>query len=224
MGFELFDKPNWSGSDFSEKVNYQRALEAELERTIQTMNGVEAVRVHLVLPHESLFTERERPAKAAVVLKLRGMRLSDDVAGSIANLVSSAWDDLSPQNVSVITTDGQMPAQHGQLGGGSNNMVDLETAMAERVVQVLSPIVGADHVKSSVTIEYDPTSDESTQDLYDPNSTAVLTAQTSQESAAGSRFIGNSRHCNQRAQRSSRRRGGEPDKCRTDNSRHPHGK
>ena len=107
MGFELFDKPNWSGSDFSEKVNYQRALEAELERTIQTMNGVEQVRVHLVLPHESLFTERERPAKAAVVLKLRGMRMSEQVASSIANLVSSAWDDLSPQNVTVITTDGQ---------------------------------------------------------------------------------------------------------------------
>src|SRR6201992_2684599 len=157
MGFELFDKPNWSGSDFSEKVNYQRALEAELERTIQTMNGVEQVRVHLVLPHESLFTERERPAKAAVVLKLRGMRMSDQVASSIANLVSSAWDDLSPQNVSVITTDGQMPNQvHGQMGDLENGAVDLETSTAERVVQVLTPVVGADHVKSSVTIEYDP--------------------------------------------------------------------
>jgi flagellar M-ring protein FliF len=184
MGFELFDKPNWSGSDFSEKVNYQRALEAELERTIQTMSGVEEVRVHLVLPHDSLFTERERPAKAAVVLKLRGMRLSDSVASSIANLVSSAWDDLSPQNVSVITTDGQMPGQtHGQLGGIENSAVDLETAMAERVVQVLSPVVGADHVKSSVTIEYDASSAESTQDLYDPNTTAVLTSQSSSESA-----------------------------------------
>jgi flagellar M-ring protein FliF len=79
MGFELFDKPNWSGSDFSEKVNYQRALEAELERTIQTMSGVEAVRVHLVLPRESLFTDRERSAKAAVVLKLRGTRLTDKI-------------------------------------------------------------------------------------------------------------------------------------------------
>ena len=186
MGFELFDKPNWSGSDFSEKVNYQRALETELERTIQTMNGVEAVRVHLVLPHESLFTERERPAKAAVVLKLRGMRMSDQMSGSIANLVSSSWDDLSPQNVSVITTDGQMPGQvHSQFGDGSNAMADLETAMAERVVQVLAPIVGADHVKSSVTIEYDPTSGESTQDLYDPKSAAVLTSQISQESADG---------------------------------------
>jgi flagellar M-ring protein FliF len=184
MGFELFDKPNWSGSDFSEKVNYQRALEAELERTIQTMNGVEQVRVHLVLPHESLFTERERPAKAAVVLKLRGQRLSDQTASSIANLVSSAWDDLTPQNVSVITTDGRMPGQaHGQLGDPQNAAVDLETALAERVVAVLAPVVGADHVKSSVTIEYDPTSAESTQDLYDPNSAAVLSSQTSQETA-----------------------------------------
>jgi flagellar M-ring protein FliF len=186
MGFELFDKPNWSGSDFSEKVNYQRALETELERTIQTMNGVEAVRVHLVLPHESLFTEREHPAKAAVVLKLRGMRMSDQVAGSIANLVSSSWDDLSPQNVTVITTDGQMPGQsHGQLGDGSGGMADLETAMAERVVQDLTPIVGSDHVKSSVTIEYDPTSGESTQDTYDPAASAVLTSQTSRENEDG---------------------------------------
>lgn len=186
MGFELFDKPNWSGSDFSEKVNYQRALETELERTIQTMNGVEAVRVHLVLPHESLFTERERPAKAAVVLKLRGTRMSDQVGRSVANLVSSAWDDLSPQNVTVITTDGQIPGEiHGESGDGSGGIADLETAMAERVVQVLTPIVGSDHVRSSVTIEYDPTSGESTQDVYDPAASAVLTSQTSQETADG---------------------------------------
>src|SRR5271156_1040613 len=186
IGFELFDKPNWSGSDFSEKVNYQRALEAELERTIQSMDGVEAVRVHLVLPHDSLFTDRERPAKAAVVLKIRGGRMSDQVAGSISNLVSSAWDNLTPQNVTVITTDGQLPSTgHGQGGDGANGMADLETALAERVVQVLTPIVGADHVKSSVTIEYDPTSDESTQDVYDPAASAVLTSQVSQESASG---------------------------------------
>src|SRR5271155_1543471 len=165
MGFELFDKPNWSGSDFSEKVNYQRALEAELERTIQTMSGVEAVRVHLVLPHESLFTDRERPAKAAVVLKLHGQRVADQIGPSIANLVSSAWDDLSPQNVTVVTTDGQMPGalhtSYGEAGAGSG---DLETVLAEKVVQVLTPIVGPDHVRSSVSIEYDPTSGESTQD------------------------------------------------------------
>jgi len=182
MGFELFDKPNWSGSDFSEKVNYQRALEAELERTIGTMNGVDAVRVHLVLPRESLFSEREHPAKAAVVLKLRGVRMNEQVAGSVSNLVSSAWEDLSPQNVTVVTTDGQMPvAGHAHGPGAAMTNEDLETALAERVVQTLTPLVGAEHVKSSVTIDYDPTSGETTQETYDPNQTAVLTAQLSQE-------------------------------------------
>ncbi|MGB9465428.1 MAG: flagellar basal-body MS-ring/collar protein FliF, partial [Candidatus Acidiferrum sp.] len=182
MGFELFDKPNWSGSDFSEKVNYQRALEAELERTIETMNGVEAVRVHLVLPRESLFSDRERAAKAAVVLKMRGTRLNDEVSASVANLVASAWDDLAPQNVTVVTTDGQLTNQgHSHSGVNFPGNQDLETTLAERVVQTLAPIVGNEHVKSSITIDYDPTSGESTQELYDPNSTAVLTSQTSQE-------------------------------------------
>ena len=67
MGFELFDTPNWAGSDFTEKVNYQRALEGELERTLATLSEVEAVRVHLVMPQESLFTEQEHEAKAAVI-------------------------------------------------------------------------------------------------------------------------------------------------------------
>jgi flagellar M-ring protein FliF len=182
MGFELFDKPNWSGSDFSEKVNYQRALEAELERTIQTMSGVEAVRVHLVLPHESLFSDRERSAKAAVLLKLRGMRLNEQITASVANLVSSAWDDLSPQNVTVVTTDGQMPSPgHGHANLIATGNQDLETTLAERIVQTLGPVIGNDHVKSSITIDYDSTSGESTQELYDPNTTAVLSSQVSQE-------------------------------------------
>ena len=181
MGFELFDKPNWSGSDFSEKVNYQRALEAELERTIQTMSGVEAVRVHLVLPHESLFSDRERVAKAGVVLKLRGARLNDQLTASVANLVSSAWDDLSPQNVTVVTTDGQMPNQGHTHSATLPGLQDLETTLAERVVLTLAPVVGNDHVKSSVTIEYDPNSGESTQEIYDPANSAVLSSQSSQE-------------------------------------------
>jgi flagellar M-ring protein FliF len=181
MGFELFDKPNWSGSDFSEKVNYQRALEAELERTIQTMSGVEGVRVHLVLPRESLFADRERAAKAAVVLKLRGARLTEQIAASVANLVSSAWEDLTPQNVTVVTTDGQIPGKGHGHGAGIIGTEELESTLAERIVQTLTPVVGNDRVKSSVTIDYDPTSGDSTQETYDPNTTAVLTSQTSQE-------------------------------------------
>ncbi len=182
MGFELFDKPNWSGSDFSEKVNYQRAVEAELERTIQAMNGVDSVRVHLVLPRDSIFMDRERPAKASVVLKLRGTRLTEQMAMPVTNLVASAWDGLTPQNVTVVTTDGQIPSPgHGRalIGGGVNG--DLETVLAERLVQTLGPVIGSDHIKSSITIDYDPTSGESTQEVYDPNNTVVLSSQTSQE-------------------------------------------
>lgn len=182
MGFELFDKPNWSGSDFSEKVNYQRAVEAELERTIQSMNGVESVRVHLVLPHDSLFSDRERPAKASVVLKLRGTRLTEQLAMPVANLVASAWDGLSPQNVTVVTTDGQIPSPgQGRIITGSGGSADLETVLAERLIQTLSPVVGSDHIKSSITIDYDPTSGESTLEQYDPTNPVVLSSQISQE-------------------------------------------
>jgi|SRR5579883_241593 flagellar M-ring protein FliF len=183
MGFELFDKPNWSGSDFSEKVNYQRAVEAELERTIQSMDGVEGVRVHLVLPRESLFLERERPAKASVVLKLRGTRLTDQLALPIANLVASSWDGLTPQNVTVVTTDGQIPSLgQGHLLAGNGSNADLETILAERLVQTLAPVVGGEHIKSSITLDYDPTSGESTEEIYDPKNSAVLSSQISNES------------------------------------------
>jgi len=184
MGFELFDKPNWSGSDFSEKVNYQRALEAELERTIQTMNGIEGVRVHLVLPRESIFKDRDRPPKAAVVLKFRGARLTEQVSQSVANLVASAWEDLAPQNVTVVTTDGQMPVGHESSPSTSPaGSQEFETALAEKIAQTLAPVVGSDHVKSSITVDYDSTAQDSTEETYNPAGSAVLSSQISQETA-----------------------------------------
>ena len=96
LGFELFDTPNWAGSDFTEKVNYQRALEGELERTLGTLGDVEAVRVHLVMPQDSLFTAQERQAKAAVILKTRPGGLSERAQRAIPQLVASAVDRLRP--------------------------------------------------------------------------------------------------------------------------------
>jgi flagellar M-ring protein FliF len=192
MGFELFDKPNWSSSDFSERVNYQRALEAELERTIETMDTVESARVHLVLPHESLFTTEERPAKAAVVVKLRTQRLADQTVNAIANLVSSAWENLSPDDVTIVGADGRLPLLGGKSGpaGARRGLADLETTLAERIVQTLSPVVGADHVKSSVTIDYNLDSGESTQELYDPTATAIVTSQLAQDQSTSTPAAG----------------------------------
>ena len=188
LGFELFDKPNWAGSDFSEQVNYQRALEGELERTIQTLGNVESVRVHLVLPHESLFSDRERLAKAAVVMKLRGGGLSDDQVNAVTHLVASAVDNLSPENVTLIGADGRTPLVakgHDSMHGGYAS-VELETAMAEKLVATLTPIVGADHVKASVTLAYDQSSGDTTQETYDPTNPVLLTDQVQEERFGGS--------------------------------------
>src|ERR1700733_9915969 len=90
MGFELFDKMTWGQTEFDEKVAYQRAMEGELERTIQTLSNVESARVHLVMPSDSVFLDRQRGAKASVILKLHRNGLSKDAAVAIARLVSGA--------------------------------------------------------------------------------------------------------------------------------------
>jgi flagellar M-ring protein FliF len=188
LGFELFDKPNWAGSDFSEQVNYQRALEGELERTIETLGNVESVRVHIVLPHESLFTDRERVAKAAVVMKLRGGGLTDDQVTAVTHLVASAVDNLSPGNVTLIGADGRTPlVARGHEGlKGQDASVELETALAEKLVSTLAPVVGSDHVKASVTVAYDQSSGDTTQETYDPNNPVLVSSQVQEERFGGS--------------------------------------
>ena len=192
LGFELFDKPNWAGSDFAEQVNYQRALEGELERTIQTLGNVESVRVHLVLPHESLFSDRERLAKAAVVMKLRGGGLSDDEVNAVTHLVASAVDNLAPENVTLIGADGRTPlvAKGHDPARGAYASVELEASMAEKLVATLTPVVGPDHVKASVTLAYDQSSGDTTQEIYDPSNPVLLTDQVQEERFGGAPAAG----------------------------------
>src|SRR5208283_2391608 len=184
MGFELFDTPNWAGSDFTEKVNYQRALEGELERTLATLSEVEAVRVHLVLPQESLFTEQEHEAKAAVILKTRSGRLSEQAQQAIPQLVASAVDRLRPENVTVVDADSNIPLLHGRDGAGGRAYAPDEE-LAKTLVQTLEPVVGADHVRASVHVEYDLGTSEDTQEVYDPKTPTALTQEHSEESSSG---------------------------------------
>jgi flagellar M-ring protein FliF len=183
LGFELFDKPNWAGSDFAEKVNYQRALEGELERTIQTLGEIEAARVHLVLPQESLFTEQERMAKASVVIKLRSGHLAEEAQEAITHLVASAVDNLKPENVTLINADGGMPilARGGGSAGRPRSWAEFETALAHKVVATLEPVVGEGKARANVTVEYDLATSDSTEETYDPDGAVVLTSQVSHE-------------------------------------------
>ena len=184
LGFELFDKMNWGQTEFDEKVNYQRALEGELERSIQTLNGVESARVHLVMPADSVFLDRERAAKASVVLKLRSGRLSQDTQLSIARLVSGAVDNLSPDNVTVIDADTNQPmGSHHQGGVGVDG--DLEQNLTAHLLQTLEPVVGAQHVRASVNVDYDPSTGEENSETYDPKSAVAVATQSSEEQIGG---------------------------------------
>lgn len=187
LGFEIFDKQNWTESDFTEQVDYQRALEGSLERTVQTLGDVQSVRVHLVLPHQSLFTDRERPAKAAVVLKLRGGGLTSQEVNAVTHLVASAVDGLTPENVTLISANGMTPiVARGHSGiRGMDSSADFESALEKKLVATLTPVVGKGHVKASVTVAYDLTSGDTTQEIYDPTNPVLVSEQVQEENFGG---------------------------------------
>ena len=187
LGFELFDKPNWVGSEFDERVNYQRALEGELEHTIGTLGAVRSARVHLVLPQESLFAAEAKAAKASVVLKLKRATLGPEQADSIRSLVAGAVENLQPEQVTLVDADGRVNLQ-AKSGG---NASDEEQAMESRLIAMLEPLTGAGNVRATVNVSYEGGSEERTDEVYDPaGSTPLSTSRTEQTSGAGTRAQG----------------------------------
>jgi flagellar M-ring protein FliF len=184
LGFELFDKLNWGQTEFDERVNYQRALEGELERSIQTLKDVDSVRVHLVLPTDSVFLDRERKAKASVILKPRNGRLSDDTQMAIARLVSGAVDKLSPEDVTVVDADTNRPLGLPKRNGFGMSG-DLEQELSAQLLQTLEPVVGPQHVRAGVNVEYDPSTAEENDETYDPKSAVAVSTQHSEEQVGG---------------------------------------
>jgi flagellar M-ring protein FliF len=180
LGFEIFDKPNWVGSEFDEQVNFQRALEGELERTISTLSDVASARVHLVLPHDSLFRDQERPAKAAVVLKLRHRALAEGEPDAIRNLVACAVDGLDPQHVVLVDAAGNSPL--GPLTAEAMQLT-AEQALADKLVATLEPVTGVGNVRASVTLDYDAEAAEETDESYDPAKTVTLTMERTEQTS-----------------------------------------
>jgi flagellar M-ring protein FliF len=187
LGFELFDKPNWVGSEFDEKVNYQRALEGELEHTIESLGMVRSARVHLVLQQQSLYSAEEKAAKASVVLKLKRASLGADQVEAIRGLVAGAVDGLSPEQVTLVDADGRLNfKQRGSGGSGSSDAeaAEVEQAMEAKLVAMLEPLAGRDNVRATVNVSYEQGSEERTDEIYDPSQVAALTMQKSDQVAA----------------------------------------
>jgi len=181
MGFELFDKPNWVGSEFDERVNYQRAMEGELEHTIATLGVVKSARVHLVLPQPSLFSGEEKLAKASVVLKLKRATLEMEQMESIRSLVASAVENLSPEQVTLVDADGRVSFKTRTKSATDG---ELEHAMEAKLVAMLEPLAGHENVRATVNVSYEQGNEERTDEVYDPTQTATLTMQRSEQISA----------------------------------------
>ena len=190
IGFELFDRTNLGASDFTEHVNYQRALEGELERTVATLEEVDQARIHITAGKESVFLDARQPAKATVVLKLRStVRIRQSSVTAIANLVASAVDGLGPEAVSIIDDSGRLlnrpRASDGDARTAEVNLdyrQQLETELQAKLGGALEPLLGAGKFRTGVSVDCDFTSVDQSDEIYDAAKSATLTSQVTEES------------------------------------------
>jgi flagellar M-ring protein FliF len=176
VGFEVFDRPSLGVSDFAQRLNYQRALQGELARTIGQLREVARARVHLVLPQPSLFTDRERPASASVFVKLQtGAQLRAEQVKGIVHLVASSVEGLSPERVTLVDTAGRVLAIGGDAATGplSGKRQELKTALEEnlerRVQTLLDSALGAGQAITRVAAQMNFDQIERTEEKFDPN-------------------------------------------------------
>jgi len=192
IGFEIFDKTNLGMTDFAEHINYRRALEGELERSVMSLTEVEQARVHISFPQESVFQEARQPAKASVLLHLRGSaQLPDSAIPAITHLISSAVEGLSPESVSVLDMRGNLlnRAKRGGDAGSDTSEASLEYRrtvehdLAAKLDATLEPLVGAGRFRASVSADTDLTSGEQSEEHYDPTQSVMLSSQKTEDVA-----------------------------------------
>lgn len=174
VGFELFDRTAFGVTDFLEHVNYRRALEGELARTISTIAEVASARVHIAMPQPSLFTAREQSAKASVVLKLRNNRpLLASTVTAITGLVSSSVESLRPESIVIIDNYGRPLSKpesdaDGVAGAPLERQQGIERDLATRVVTMLEPIVGVGRVRVNVSAKLRTDVQDEIEERWDP--------------------------------------------------------
>ncbi|RMF83266.1 MAG: flagellar M-ring protein FliF [Nitrospirae bacterium] len=185
-GLELFDRNALGTTRFMQEVNYQRALQAELVRSISQIRGVRGARIHIVPPKESLFVEDREQARASVILDVDpGERLGRGQVKAIAHLVAGAVKGLDPARVAIVDSNGAVlqsgeeeAAAEGISGDELARQLALERERKERIEAILGRVVGRDHVIARVTAYLDFQRTESTAELYDPDATAVRSQHT----------------------------------------------
>ncbi|MCL2899839.1 flagellar basal-body MS-ring/collar protein FliF [Brenneria tiliae] len=200
VGFELLDQEKFGISQFSEQVNYQRALEGELSRTIETLGPVVNARVHLAIPKPSLFVREQKSPSASVTLNLQpGRALDDGQINAIVYMVSSSVSGLPPDNVTIVDQNGRLLTQSDSSGRDLNTAqlkftAEVENLYQRRIEAILTPVVGLGNVHAQVTAQLDFSSREQTDEQYQPNQApnqaAVRSQQSSNSEQRGNGMVG----------------------------------
>ena len=194
VGFEIFDRSKLGVTEFVQKINYLRALQGELSRTINQLTEVSHSRVHISLPEKSLFVEQQKPAKASVVLKLRpGKQLNQNEIQGIAHLVASGVEGLSPDNVTIIDQNGRILSSKTEAAAAtavasSNQEMQeaVEKRMERKIQTILERVVGPGKVVARVSAKLDLTSSQQTEEKFDPNA-VVRSEQHTEEKSSSTR-------------------------------------
>jgi len=187
VGFELLDQEKFGISQFSEQVNYQRALEGELARTIETLGPLKSARVHLAMPKPTLFVREQKAPSASVTVNLQpGRALDEGQISAVVHLVSSAVAGLPPGNVTLVDQMGRLLTKSNTSARDLNDAqlkyaTDVENRVQSRIEAILGPIVGTSNVHAQVTAQIDFADKEQTEEQYRPNGDAAQAVMRSRQ-------------------------------------------
>src|ERR1017187_5342869 len=200
IGFELFDKVNLGATEFTEHVNYRRAIEGELERSVMSLEEVEQARVHITFPKDSVFLDAQQPAKASVLVKLRPQaRLAPQNVLAINHLVAAAVEGLSPDAISVLDMNGNLlgrPKTAGPLDGPEPSGAALEyrhqveTDLLAKINSTLEPLLGTEKFRAGVSVECDFTGGEQSEEFFDPARSVMTSSQRTEDSTGAANSSG----------------------------------
>ncbi|MYN30785.1 flagellar basal-body MS-ring/collar protein FliF, partial [Duganella levis] len=192
VGFELMENQKLGVSQFQEQVNYQRALEGELARSVMSLAPVENARVHLALPKPSVFVRDQQKPTASVIVTLHPNRMLDkQQTGAIVHLVASSVPELLPANVTVVDQAGNLISDQEKAGAGNAKLdeqqlkyvKDMQTQVIKQVESIIIPIVGENNVRAEAVADVDFAQIEQATENYKPNSPPAASAIRSQQTS-----------------------------------------